>query len=310
MLLVTGGAGFIGSNVIAELNARGRSDILVVDDLMDGRKAMNLVGLQFADYYDWREIIDKNEPGGCNVDIDGVVHLGAISDTMFTNGKILMEQNYAFSKRMLEVAKRFEAPFVYASSASVYGDGKNGFTEEPECEKPKSPYAFSKWAFDQYVRRQLECRKVTVPVTGLRYFNVYGPGENHKGEMASFVCKCFKAIDLNETIYLFEGSEDIKRDFIYVDDAVAMSLYLFDNRISGIYNIGTGAAVSFMALATLLRENYVGVKLELIPMPTELEGAYQKFTQADLSKLRAAGYHAPVTPLATAIQQYRKEFYR
>jgi ADP-L-glycero-D-manno-heptose 6-epimerase len=305
MLLVTGAAGFIGSNVVAELNMRGVYDIICVDDLTDGKKCQNLVGRRFADYLDWRDLHKAKLPH-----ISGIIHLGAISATTAQDGRVLMQTNYEFSKWMLGLADENECPMAYASSASVYGDGEMGFRENPENEMPKSPYAFSKWAFDQYVRRQLECRKVTVPVTGLRYFNVYGPGENHKGEMASFVCKCFKAIDRNETIYLFEGSEDIKRDFIYVDDAVAMSLYLFDNRISGIYNIGTGAAVSFMALATLLRENYVGVKLELIPMPTELEGAYQKFTQADLSKLRAAGYHAPVTPLATAIQQYRKEFYR
>ncbi|NDF13405.1 MAG: NAD-dependent epimerase/dehydratase family protein, partial [Proteobacteria bacterium] len=158
MLLITGAAGFIGSNVVAELNMRGIYDIICVDDLTDGRKCLNLVGRRFADYIDWHDLHKIKLPH-----ISGIIHLGAISDTTNYDGRALMQTNYEFSKRMLELAEDHECPIAYASSASVYGDGEMGFRENPENEMPKSPYAFSKWVFDQYVRRQLECRKVNVP---------------------------------------------------------------------------------------------------------------------------------------------------
>lgn len=303
MLLVTGAAGFIGSNVIAALNARGVTDIICIDSMTDGQKCKNLAGKRFADFIDWRDLHENTFPH-----LSGIIHLGAIANTRCYDGRLLMRANYDFSKRMLELADKMECPIVYASSASVYGDGTSGFREQPEYEMPKSPYAFSKWAFDQYVRRQLETRKVTIPVIGVRYFNVYGPGEAHKGDMASFVYKCFEAIRAGRPLVLFEGSQNILRDFIYVDDAVDITLWLFSKPVSGIYNVGTGRTASFLDVAEAAAAGRADV--HMVPFPDDLRDGYQKFTQADLSKLDAAGWHGPALPVEIGIERYRKEFFK
>jgi len=300
MLLVTGAAGFIGSNVIAALNARGRSDIICVDQLDNGDKFTNLVGRKIADIIDWATLQEDSLPH-----LQGIIHLGAITDTQTRDCRALMTANYEFSKRMLWLADKMECPMVYASSASVYGDGVRGFRENPENEKPKSPYAFSKWAFDEYVRRQLAVKRVTTPVAGARYFNVYGPGEAHKGDMASFMYKCFCAVRENKPITLFDGSHKIYRDFIYVDDAVAITLFLLDNRLTGIYNAGTGSEVSFLDVAEIIAGK--DVEIFCVPFPAKMLRGYQAFTQADLSKLRAAGFRDSMSTVELGIARYRRE---
>lgn len=309
MLLITGGAGFIGSNVIAALNKQGKDDIIVIDDLSDGRKCLNLVGKKFADYKDWRELTHKPVASSGLPHLNGIVHLGAISDTAFSNGKILMEQNYAFSKRMLELAEQHGCPLVYASSASVYGDGKTGFQEKPENEKPKSPYAFSKWAFDEHVRRETGSGRVTIPVAGMRYFNVYGPGEDYKGAMRSFAHKCFTAITHGGKIELFQGSQDIIRDFIYVSDAVLVTLFFLNNNVSGIFNVGTGTPTSFLDLAELcVKTAEASTEIHMIPFPEHMADGYQRHTQADITKLRVAGCTNPFVGIENGLKEYWQRF--
>jgi len=309
MLLVTGGAGFIGADVISALNAQGIDDIIAVDDLMYGQKCLNLVGKKFADYRDFRELIKKPVELLRLPHLTGIIHLGAISNTQFSNGRILMERNYTFSKRMLELAIHHGCPMVYASSASVYGDGKLGFQEKPENESPKSPYAFSKWVFDQYVRRHTASGHITVPVAGMRYFNVYGPGEEYKGAMRSFANKCFTAITHGEKIELFHGSQDIVRDFIYISDAVAVTLFFLQNNMSGIFNVGTSAPASFLDVAELcVKTAGTDTEIHMIPFPKHMEVGYQRHTQADITKLRVAGWTSPFMSLEAGIKDYWQKF--
>lgn len=311
MFLVTGGAGFIGSHVVAELNARGHSDILIVDDLMDGRKCMNLVGRKFSDYMDWRVLFhSKTAPAN----IEAIIHLGAISDTLFTNGKILMEQNYEFSKQMFRLAMDARCTFVYASSASVYGDGVIGFSEEPECEQPKTPYAVSKWMFDQFIRRRnaefdKDVRQ-SIPVSGMRYFNVYGPGEAHKSTMASFAYKCFSAVTSGAPIMLFEGSDQIMRDFIYVTDAAKFTVDCLMEDVVGIINVGTGVARSFLAVAEEVKRHFPSAEIVTTPFPETMLPGYQRHTRAHMGNLRGWLGESNVNPLTLAdgIALYRKEF--
>jgi ADP-L-glycero-D-manno-heptose 6-epimerase len=308
MLLVTGGAGFIGADVISALNAQGIDDIIAVDDLMYGQKCLNLVGKKFADYRDFRELIKKPVELLRLPHLTGIIHLGAISNTQFPNGRILMERNYTFSKRMLELAIHHGCPMVYASSASVYGDGKTGFQEHPENERPKSPYAFSKWAFDQHVRRELASGRLEIPVTGLRYFNVYGPGEAHKGNMASFAYKCFMAMQHKRDIEVFEGSRDITRDFIHISDAADITAFFLNAKTSGIFNVGTGTATSFLDVAEMAAEAYGGpentVNIRMVPFIESMRKGYQWHTQADITRLRAAGWTRPFVGVEAGIKDY------
>lgn len=302
MLLVTGAAGFIGSNVLEALNGHGEDNILAVDDLTDGRKCQNLVGKHFADYMDSAELLAaKSLPK-----FDGIIHLGAISDTQFSDGRVLMENNFLFSKRMLALAEKHGCPIVYASSASVYGDGTRGFIEHVECEKPKSPYAFSKWAFDQYVRKLSE--HITVPVVGLRYFNVYGPGEAHKGSMTSFAYRCFRAIKAGKKIQVFEGSQNFLRDFVYVADAVDITLFFLQANASGIFNVGTGEAKSFLELAETIAEVTSSEPIEFIAFPESMRAGYQAYTKADLTKLRLAGWTDQFVSLKEGVERYWQIF--
>lgn len=313
MLLVTGAAGFIGSNVLGVLNARGIDNVIVVDDLSDGRKCLNLADKKFADYRDYRELRDKTSALRKLPNLTGIIHLGAISTTMLWNGQEMMEANYRFSKRMLALANHRNCPLIYASSASVYGDGTRGFREHPENERPKSPYAFSKWAFDQYVRRQLANRHLEIQVAGMRYFNVYGPGEDHKDDMTSFVYKCFDAIKAGQPIELFEGSQDILRDFIYVKDAAEITVNFLEWRGTGIYNVGTGTATSFLDVAELAANGDPSVEIRMITFPETLRKGYQAYTCADTSRLLADGNGlspAWFTTVADGIAKYRKEFFK
>lgn len=313
MLLVTGAAGFIGSNVVAALNAQGKDDIIAVDDITNGRKCLNLVGKKFADYKDYREFLLPKLSHFDLPHLTGIIHLGANSDTTDWNGKLMMDTNYRFSKLMLQMAERHGCPFVYASSASVYGDGKTGFQEYPENEQPKSPYAFSKWAFDQYVRRTLESNRLEMPVVGLRYFNVYGPNESHKGNMASFTYKCFTAMKDNQHVELFAGSENITRDFIYVNDVADITTFFLGVKTSGIFNVGTGVATSFLDVARTSVVAYANnmaalTNIRVAPFPESLRTGYQMHTQADITRLRSAGWTRPFTGIEAGIKDYCQRF--
>ena len=299
MFVVTGGAGFIGSNLVRGLNRRGITDVLVVDDLTSGEKHLGLNALEFTDLVDYRDYVER--PGDFG-ETEAVFHQGACSDTMETDGRYVMSVNYEFSKRLLDFCLG-RCPFVYASSASVYGDGKRGFREEPACEWPLNLYAFSKFLFDRWVRRILP--QASTQVVGLRYFNVYGPQENHKGRMASVVFKFHGQAEQDGKLKVFEGSADFRRDFVWVEDAVDLNLWFLDHpERSGVFNCGTGRAESFLALAECSARHYEGVVIETIPFPETLRGKYQDFTQADLTRLREAGYERELTSLEDGVAAY------
>jgi ADP-L-glycero-D-manno-heptose 6-epimerase len=302
MIIVTGGAGFIGSNLVRGLNERGVSDILIVDNLKNSQKLLNLNSLNFSDYLD-KSFFIQNIDSFKGKKIDTVFHQGACTDTMEYDGRYMMENNYEYSKRILNFCQDNRIRLIYASSASVYGDGKRGFVEERTNEYPLNIYAFSKFLFDQLVRRTIHER--SPQIAGLRYFNVYGPQENHKGKMASVVFHFHNQISKEKRVKLFEGSDNFFRDFIYVKDVIDVCLFFFENpRFSGIYNCGKGDADSFLHLAEITRSCYGNIEIEYIPFPKELQGKYQTFTKADLQKLRKIGYGKPFTGLREGIKEY------
>jgi ADP-L-glycero-D-manno-heptose 6-epimerase len=309
MIIVTGGAGFIGSNLVAGLNRRGFDDILVVDSMGSSGKFKNLRGLDVYDYLekgDFRKAIavglfDKTK-------IEALFHQGACSDTLQTDGCYMMENNYSYSRDLLDFCLKRGIPFIYASSAAVYGLGKKGFSEEGECEFPLNLYAFTKHLFDRHVRKVLP--QAESQVVGLRYFNVFGPQEAHKGRMASMVFHAFHQIRETGKIKLFEGSGGYgpgqqRRDFVFVDDAVKVNIFFLEHpRISGIFNCGTGRSRTFRDLAAAVINATNGGTVEYIPFPEDLKGRYQSFTEADLSKLRRFGYTEPFENLEAAVGRY------
>lgn len=313
MIVVTGGAGFIGSNLIHALNQRGSTGILLVEDLTDGRKCANLAGAVIADYLDKDDFLRMMqgglEPGAA---IEAVYHLGACSDTTQWDGRLMMRENFTFSRALFEFCLARDIPFVYASSAAVYGTGTN-FCETPDNERPLNVYGYSKLVFDQYVRQRLAAVRATVrsTVIGLRYFNVYGPREQHKGRMASVAWHFHRQLGQDGRLELFEGSHgyadgEQRRDFIHVDDAVAVTLWSAAQApaSSGIYNCGTGLAASFNEVAHAVRDWHGGGSIGYKPFPPELLTAYQAYTQADMSRLRTAGYTGTFRPVAQGVQEY------
>ncbi len=312
MIVVTGGAGFIGSNIVAALNAAGHDDIIVVDDLGDGAKFINIADLQIADYIDKDNFLERLEAGALG-QISAIFHEGACSDTTEWDGQFMMSNNYDYSKRLLHHCLAAKTPFLYASSASVYGGG-SVFREDPENSQPLNLYAYSKHLFDQYVRRALPAAESQV--VGLRYFNVYGPREQHKGKMASVAYHFNRQIEETGVARLFEGTDDFgngeqKRDFVYVADVAAVNLWLSNNpQVSGIFNLGTGKCQTFNDVANAVIEYHGRGKIEYIPFPGELAGRYQSFTQAEMSALRAAGYDAPFADVATGVSDYLKWLHR
>lgn len=304
MLLLTGAAGFIGSNILKALNAAGYSDVIIVDDLKDGAKCANLAGTEFRDYIDASELLDKLEQ---LPKPDVILHQGACADTTLQDGRQMMQTNYTFSKRLLNIALRRRCPFIYASSAAVYGANAACFKEGPSCENATTPYAFSKWAFDQYVRRVIPNAKSLI--AGLRYFNVYGPGEQHKGAMASAVWRCLEAAKRGEAPELFAGSERFFRDFIHVRDVVHVNMFFLDAALTGqkktgIYNVGTGIARSFVDVGALVSQVSGSPAPITIPFPAELAKQYQTYTCADIYSLRAVGYSSGFTTLEDGIASY------
>ena len=309
MIVVTGGFGFIGSNLVRMLNARGRSDILIVDDLSDGRKSLNLADCQISDYLDSHESLQKLESGsGFGDEVEVIYHLGACSDTTEWNGRVMMEQNYRYSKSILEYSIISKTPLVYASSAAVYGKSKE-FKEVSSNEKPLNMYGYSKLAFDQHVRSKLKHANSTI--IGLRYFNVFGVGESHKSKMASVVWHFYHQLVRTGLLRLFGASHgyrdgEQRRDFISVADVVAVTLWASEQNpdVSGIYNCGTGSSLSFNQVATEIINSEGKGEIEYIKFPDEIEDSYQAFTQADLSSLRRAGYTEKFSDSLGEIREY------
>ena len=307
MIVVTGGAGFIGANIVHALNQRGETDILVVDDLTDGTRFRNLAELDITDYMDKHEFLEKVKANALPGGIRAVFHEGACSDTTEWDGKFMMENNYTYSKELLHWCMHQKVPFLYASSAAVYG-ASDEFREERGCEKPLNVYGYSKWQFDQYVRKVLPA--ADSQIVGFRYFNVYGPREQHKGKMASVAYHLHEQIKAGQNPKLFEGWDGYpdggqQRDFVFVDDVCKVNLWFFDNpEKSGIFNLGTGRAQSFLEVAEAVIEYHQKGKVEFIPFPDELKGRYQSFTQADISALRDAGYAEAFTDVAGGVAAY------
>ncbi|WP_435235370.1 ADP-glyceromanno-heptose 6-epimerase [Psychromonas sp. PT13] len=308
MFIVTGGAGFIGSNIVKSLNERGITDILVIDDLTDGTKFVNLVDLQITDYMDKDEFITQIISGQNFGEIDAIFHEGACSSTTEWNGKFMMENNYEYSKELLHYCIERDIPFLYASSAATYG-GNDTFKEALQYEKPLNVYGYSKFQFDQYIRNIWQDAQIhgeTLPqITGFRYFNVYGPREQHKGSMASVAFHLNNQINAGENAKLFEGEH--KRDFVYVGDVCKVNLWFFDKNISGIFNVGTGKAESFLEVGKAVVDFHQKGEIERIPFPTHLQDHYQSFTEADLTNLRAAGYDGEFKTVEEGVTLYLTE---
>jgi len=301
MIIVTGGAGFIGSNLVKALNDKGRKDILIVDNLKKSEKHLNLNRLEFTDFIDKSSFFDIFEDIAEEVEV--VFHQGACSDTMESDGKYMMENNYDFSCALFNQCVQSEIRFIYASSASVYGNGGDGFIEKRDCEYPLNIYAFSKFMFDNYIRKFPHV--VKTQVVGLRYFNVFGPQENHKGRMASVIMHFFNQYQEKKEIKVFEGSADFLRDFIYVDDVVKVNMHFLENSfLNGIYNCGTGKCRSFADIAGIFKARYTDAVIKEIPFPESLVGKYQAYTQADMEKLRSGGYEGEFTSLEDGVNAY------
>jgi ADP-L-glycero-D-manno-heptose 6-epimerase len=317
--IVTGAAGFIGSKLVEGLNRRGITEIIAVDNLAHADKFRNIAGCEIADYIDQAELPARLE--ALEGSVEAVLHQGACSDTMETDGRYMMENNYAFSRRLLEWCQDEEVPLVYASSAAVYGRGPD-YREERACERPLNIYGYSKFLFDQLVRARLA--EATAQIVGLRYFNVYGPNEMHKGRMASVALHAYQQLHAEGKVKLFVGSDgyrdgEQRRDFIYVDDCVAVNLWFLERRdVSGVFNCGTGRAQTFNRVAVAAINAVHGTQatlqdlvgkglIEYIPFPPALVGKYQSFTEADLTRLRAAGYPGEFMTVEQGVSAYVKQ---
>lgn len=321
-IVVTGAAGFIGANLVKALNARGETNVIAVDNLAKADKFRNLVDCEIADYLDKAEFLDFVEQGMLDGRVAAIFHEGACSDTMETDGRYMMDNNYRYSGSLLKFCQDEGAQFLYASSASVYGAGRV-FSESREFESPLNVYGYSKFLFDQSVRRLWGER--TAQIAGFRYFNVYGPREQHKGRMASVAFHFFNQYRAAGQVKLFEGCEgypdgEQRRDFVSVEDVVRVNLWFLDHPdVSGIFNVGTGRCQSFndVAVATVnacrdadgqpplsLDEMRVQGIVDYVAFPEALKGKYQSYTEADVSALRRAGYDTPFYDVQAGVSRY------
>jgi ADP-L-glycero-D-manno-heptose 6-epimerase len=320
--IVTGAAGFIGSNLVKALNERGENNIIAVDNMKNADKFRNLVDCEIADYLDKEDFLEKLQDGFFDGLVSAVLHQGACSDTMETDGRYMMENNYQYTLELLNYCQNEEVPFLYASSASVYGGG-GVFRESRECEAPLNVYAYSKFLFDQIVRRRWHKRNAQI--VGLRYFNVYGPREAHKARMASVAYHFFNQFRAEGKVKLFEGCDGYPnggqlRDFVSIEDVIKVNMYFLDNpHKSGIFNLGTGRAQSFndVAVATIntlrsadgkpalsVAELQQQGMISYIPFPDQLRGKYQSYTQADIGALRDIGYAEPFLNVEQGVARY------
>jgi ADP-L-glycero-D-manno-heptose 6-epimerase len=308
MYIVTGGAGFIGSNLVLQLNARGERDIMVVDNLTDGKRFNNLAGCFISDYLDKTVFLDQIINNRFDAaSIKAVFHQGACSATTEWDGRYMMENNYQYSKILLDFCQQHAIPFIYASSAAVYGR-ENTFSEDSAAIWPLNVYGYSKYLFDHYVSRLGS--QLSAPVVGLRYFNVYGPRESHKGRMASMVFHLHHQLQNNGVAKLFGRSQHCKpgeqtRDFVAVEDVAKVNLWFLDHsQHSGVFNVGTGVNRSFNQLAQIIIDNHQAGTIQYIDFPEDLEASYQEYTRADLSALRGAGCDIAFKSLEQAVPAY------
>ncbi len=310
MIILTGGAGFIGSCFLSKLNAEGIDDVLVADQLDLSEKWKNLSGKKFRDYLQKDDLL-KLIASGKLPKVSHVVHMGAESSTILTNTELYIKNNYEYTKTLAEWCVRNGSNFMYASSAATYGIGENGYSDSDEITRELQPlnmYGYSKQLFDMWAMRKGLLNKMT----GIKFFNVFGPNEYHKGDMRSLVCKAFPRIKTENKIKLFKsylegyGDGEQKRDFIYVKDAIDAMFFLFSNPgVTGIFNLGTGKARSWNDLASaLFSAMNVREKVEYVDMPLEIREKYQYFTQADMTKLRSAGYSRSFMSLEDSIKDY------
>jgi ADP-L-glycero-D-manno-heptose 6-epimerase len=321
-IVVTGAAGFIGSNIIQGLNARGITDIIAVDDMTQGDKFLNLADLQIDDYVDASVFYDALTQGKYGK-IEAVFHQGACSDTMESNGRFMMQNNYTLSCQLWEACQSQAIRLLYASSAAVYG-GSDTFIESPQFERPLNVYGYSKLLFDQWIRRQTSQFSQKTQVVGFRYFNVYGPREQHKGRMASVAFHQFNQFKKEGMVKLFGAYDGYAagqqlRDFVYIDDVVAVNLWFFDHPgLSGLFNLGTGKAQPFNDVAVavvhnmtqnqaVLSEVVANDVIQYIDFPEALKGKYQSYTQADLTSLRAVGCHHVFADVSAGVTRYYKK---
>ena len=313
MIVVTGGAGFIGSHLVLGLNKTGANKIVVVDNLKNEEKNKNLIEAKIIDYIDkidFLKLIEKRDTF-CE-DIDFVFHQGACTVTTEWDGRYMLENNFRYSKVLLNFCLERSIPFIYASSAAVYGINSN-FAEKRKNEGPINIYGYSKWLFDQYVRSLKN--KIKSQVVGLRYFNVFGPGEAHKNNMASVVYHFDNQINGLGELKLFKGSHghddgEQRRDFIFVDDVIKINLWMMNNsNISGIYNVGTGKSHSFNDIANAVIKRRKTGRIKYIPFPKELEESYQSYTEANLENLRSVGYKKEFIALDEGVSTYLDAIY-
>lgn len=314
MIVVTGGAGFIGSAVVAALNAQGDRDIVIVDNLLDSAKWKNLVSLKYRDYVHKSQFLARLRSPEMK-DIRAIVHMGACSSTTETDGDYLMANNYAYTREIAEYALEKGIRFVYASSAATYGGIESGFDDDDATSltlKPINRYGYSKQIFDEVAISKGWQKSIA----GLKFFNVYGPNEYHKGDMSSVVYKAFHQISENGFLKLFKSHRaeykdgEQKRDFVYIKDCVAVILQLIDKRsVNGIFNLGSGTARSWNDLAAAVftamgREK----KIEYFDMPQQLIGSYQYFTQANMQKLNSVGISVQNTALEDGVRDYVQNY--
>jgi len=315
MIIVTGGAGFIGSALIAALNTRAITDILVVDRLASDQKWKNLQNLSFADYVEKDDFLEMAVEDKIGLPIEALFHLGACSSTTETNASYLIKNNYEYTKLLAQWAGDKDIRFIYASSAATYGDGSAGFSDDQgriQNLRPLNMYGYSKQLFDLWARRAGLLKKIA----GLKYFNAFGPNEYHKADMRSFVLKAFEQINAKGKVRLFKSYKpqfkhgEQKRDFIYIKDAVDMTLFFLDNpQVGGLFNIGTGKARTWNDLVKAVFDAMAKKpNIEYIEMPDSIRSQYQYFTEADITKLRNAGYNKKTTPLEDAIKDYVQNY--